>query len=116
MDKIILTDLKISTIIGTRPEERTRRQELRCSIELDCDLRIPGHSDKLEHSIDYTELERGIVQLCGQSQFFLLEKLAESIAAQCLNIPGALAITVKIEKFGVLQYGKTVAIQINRTK
>lgn len=116
MDKIILKDLKIATIIGVFPEERLNRQELVFNIELGCDLSKAGLSDKLDDSIDYTKVEKAVLTLGEQSQFFLLEKLAEETAALCLEMPGVKSVNVMIEKAGVLKHGRSVVVEIQRNK
>jgi FolB domain-containing protein len=116
MDKIILKDLKIATIIGVFPEERLNKQELVFNIELGCDLSRAGLSDKLEDSIDYTKVENAVLTLGEQSHFFLLEKMAEETAALCLKMHGVKSVNVRIEKSGALKHGKIVAVEIQRNK
>ena len=67
MDKIIISDLRLPVIVGTLPEERTRRQEIAIDLELDLDLAAAGRSDDLTDTVDYAEIERRVVELAARA-------------------------------------------------
>ena len=63
MDKIFITGLPLSTVIGTRPEERDLQQKIILDLEIDIDLEKAAGSDNLFDTIDYSEIEEKMVKL-----------------------------------------------------
>ena len=52
MDKIFITGLPLSTVIGTRPEERDLQQKIILDLEIDIDLEKAAGSDDLFDTIE----------------------------------------------------------------
>ncbi len=114
MDKIIIRDLKIPTIIGTLEWERKEKQDIVLNIEISCELRKAGKSDNLEDTVDYKTLKKRIIDLMVNAKYFLIEKAAESVAELCLATPGVKNVKVTIDKPGALRYARSVAVEIER--
>lgn len=115
MDKISLSGIKAEIIIGTFPEERTKRQPVVADLDIFCDLSAAGKSDELADTIDYFELEQRIYRMMTESQYHLLEKLAEVIAASVLKDTRIFKCRVKITKPCALKYSDPVSIEIERS-
>ena len=115
MDKISLNGIKADVIIGTFPEERTKRQVLIVDLDIFCDLSAAGKSDELSDTIDYFELEERIYSIMTQSNYHLLERLAEVIAADVLKDPRIFKCRVRIAKPCAMRYSDPVTIEIERT-
>ena len=116
MDKIIISALKVNTIIGTLPDERLCKQNLFVDIELSVDLSKAGRSDNLFDSVDYSKIESEIYELAEKSEFFLIERFAETTADICLKNELVSAAKVKVSKPGALKHSENVAVLIERTK
>ena len=86
-DRIYIQDLRVACLIGARPEERTRTQEIGIDVCLHLDLEEPGRSDRLEDTVDYGSLAAEITAMAESSSFQLLERLAEEVAALALARP-----------------------------
>jgi FolB domain-containing protein len=114
MDRIIISDLLVRAIIGVKDDERRNKQDIVITVSLAMDLRKPGRSDRIEDALDYSVLKKEIVSLAEGSQFFLIEALAEAIAARCLDRPEVLSATIRVEKPGALRFARTVAVEITR--
>lgn len=115
LDKISLNGIKAEMIIGTFPEERTRRQTVIADVEIFCDLSVAGKSDQLADTVDYFELEERIYNIMTTSEFYLLEKLAEVIAASVLRDRRIFKCRVKLAKPCALRYSDPVTLEIERT-
>ncbi len=115
-DKIVIRDLQVRCIIGTNPEERIIPGKVLLNIVLITDLRKPGRSDKLEDAVDYFVLTNRIVEYLENSQYFLLEKMAEEVAGLCLAFSGVNAVEVTIDKPEALKDAGSVAVSIWREK
>jgi len=77
MDKIRICDLRLPVIIGTLEHERKFPQNVTVNVELAYDMRKAGQSDNLFDAVDYSAVERRIIEFVSQSSFHLLEALAE---------------------------------------
>jgi len=115
-DLMHIRDLSLECIIGTNPDERETRQEVIVNITLECALAAAGKSDNLDDTINYKTLKKKIVAFVEGSEFFLVEKLADRIAAMCLDDPLTLAATVTVDKPRALTSARSVAVEIRRER
>ncbi|GIW94456.1 MAG: 7,8-dihydroneopterin aldolase [Pirellulaceae bacterium] len=114
MDEIHIRDLVVRTIIGTNPEERLERQDVLINITLYTDTRPAGRSDDLADTINYRDVAKKVMTLAEQSQFYLVEKLAEEIAALALSDPRVDRVRVAVEKPGAVRFARSVGVCIER--
>jgi FolB domain-containing protein len=114
VDKIIISDLLVRTIIGVNDHERINRQDVVINCSLSVDLSASGKSDRLEDSVDYRALNKKIVAMAEHSKFFLVEALAQAIADICLEDPAVQEARVRVEKPGALRFARTVGVEITR--
>ena len=114
MDKIFIRDLALRCIIGLYPEERINKQDVLINVTLEADLRAAGQSDDLNDTVDYKAIKLAILDLVENSEFLLIESLAERIAAICIGADKVQSATVTIDKPGALRFCKSVAVEITR--
>lgn len=115
MDTMYIRDLVVKCIIGTRPKERISKQPVIVNIELECNLAKACRSDRLEDTVNYSDLRRNIVRMMSASKFYLIEKLAGEIARICLEDKLVKAVTVTVDKPRALENAKSAAVRIRRT-
>ena len=111
MGKIFLNQLEISTIIGTLPHERIAPQQLFVDIEIVTDMKAAALSDDLHDALDYSAVEREVVQLVEKSSFQLLEALLNAIGSAVITHPEVISCKVRIEKPAASTYGKSIAVE-----
>jgi D-erythro-7,8-dihydroneopterin triphosphate epimerase len=116
MDRMYIRDLSLRCIIGTKPEERLKKQEVIVNVGLDCDLSVAGRSDDLADTINYSRLKQGIADLVEDSRFQLIEKLAQRIAELCLKDEKVLGVTVTVDKPRALRFARSAAVEIYRPR
>ncbi len=116
MDRIIISDLLVRTIIGVREDERKDKQDVLINLSLDVDLREAGRSDRLEDSVDYRALNKKILAMAERSTFYLVEALARAVADICLENPAVREARVRVEKPGALRFARSVGVEITRTR
>ena len=114
MDKIIISDLRVDTVIGTLPEERGKIQTLLINLELYLPLQKAGKSDDLFDSVDYWQIETKIIKMGENSKFFLIERFAEEIADICLQEKLISRVKIEVAKPGALKHSVKVAVCIER--
>lgn len=116
MDRIIISDLLVRTIIGVNDDERKDRQDVVINLSLSADLAQAGKTDRLEDSVDYRALNKRIVRMAEDSRFYLVEALAEAVAALCLEHPLIREARVRVEKPGALRFARSVGVEITRRR
>ena len=80
MDTVYIRDLRIETIIGIFAWEREVKQIVSLDLEMACDISAAAQSDDIKDALDYKSISKRLIQYVEQSQFQLLEALAESVA------------------------------------
>ena len=116
MDRTYIRDLALRCFIGVFPEERREKQDVVINVVLECDHRPAARSDRLEDAVDYKALKKQIVALVEASQFYLVEALADRIAASCLENPRVARVTVTVDKPGALRFARSVGVEITRER
>ncbi|GMQ96952.1 MAG: dihydroneopterin aldolase [Gammaproteobacteria bacterium] len=114
MDIIFIKDLRVETIIGIFDWERRIKQTISLELELAADIRTAASTDKLEDTVNYKAVAKRLMEFVGQSEFGLVETLAERCAELVMdefNIPW---LRLTLSKPGALRGAKNVGVIIER--
>lgn len=111
MHRIIIDSLKVSCIIGVKPEERLTPQEVIIDISLKFDLSKAAGSDNIEDTVDYDDLTRKIVKFISKSNFKLLEKLAHEVAKLAKEYTKAAEVNIIVKKPSAIKDARYVAVE-----
>ncbi|MCL2366180.1 MAG: 2-amino-4-hydroxy-6-hydroxymethyldihydropteridine diphosphokinase [Oscillospiraceae bacterium] len=84
MDKINIKNLEVYAYHGVYPEEKKRGQVFVISAVLYTDLSAAGKTDDLTKTLDYGEISRQIKSFVMESQFDLIETVAQQLAERLL--------------------------------
>ena len=115
-DRIVIKDLFLRTIIGINDDERNNRQDVLIRLVLETDTRAAGQSDDIADAVNYRTVTKQVIELVENSEFFLIEKLAEEIAKLCLAVEHVLEVQVSVEKPAALRFAKSVGVTIERSR
>ncbi len=115
-DVIYIRDLLVRGILGVRPFERLKKQDIIIHLTLWADIRKAGETDNLDDTFDYSELKNRIAEMTEGSSFFLIERLADAIAQICLEEQKVHQVKIAVEKPGALRFARTVGVEIVRRK
>lgn len=114
MDLIFIRDLRITTIVGHYPRERTNPQP----ITFDIDLAIPGtevfESDKLVNTINYAAVCAYVQRECDTHHFKLLERMADYLARAILTEFRTPYVRLAVAKLGIIKGVKQVGVMVER--
>ncbi len=116
MDRIFIKDLLVRCTLGVTAEERREKQDVLVSLDLFTDTRAAGETDRFEEALDYRALKKRVLGAVEDSQYHLVEALAERIAAVCLADDGVAQVRVIVEKPTVLRFARTVGVDITRSR
>ena len=114
LDKICIRDLACRCIVGINDEERVNKQDILVNITMYADLRKACASDNIEDTVDYKAVKKRVLTLVEDSHFSLIETLAGSIAAVCLDESGVERVRVCVDKPGALRFARSVAVTVTR--
>ena len=112
MAKISITNLPLSVIIGTTPEERKSRQTIHLDLSLEYDSAKPEQSDNLADALDYEILAKKITERTQATEFHLLEKLARFIITFIKEETKILKATVTISKPNAVAQADGVSVSL----
>ncbi|NOQ81186.1 MAG: dihydroneopterin aldolase [Methylophaga sp.] len=114
MDIIFLGGLQIETIIGIYDWERETKQTVILDIEMAHDIKKAAATDDIEDTLDYKAVSQQVISFVEQSEFFLVEKLAEEInrlIREEFNVPW---VKLTLNKKGAISGASDVGIIIER--
>lgn len=116
MDIIYLTDLRIDTVIGIFDWERRIKQTVVFDLEMGADIRKAAASDHIDDTLDYKAVAKRIISFVEESEFQLVETLAEKVAAIILDEFKVPWVRVKLNKQGAVRGARDVGVIIERGK
>jgi dihydroneopterin aldolase len=116
MDKVIIRQLRLETIIGLFPWEREVRQTLLVDVDIGTDISQAAATDDLQYTVNYAEVCDHISALADHGKFKLIETFAENISALVLHDFNASWIKVTVHKIDAMPQVSSVGITIERSK
>lgn len=115
-DTVFVHELRVETIIGIWGWERKIRQTVSIDLEMGADIRRAAETDSIDDTLNYKAISKRVQQFVADSEFQLVETMAEKIAELVLqefNVPW---IQVRVSKPGAIRGAKNVGILIHRSK
>jgi len=118
MDRILIEDLRVLTIIGALPHEREIAQPLRIDLSIGVDLHNAGRSDELNDTVHYGLVCERIVEMARDSKDILLERLAAKVADVVLEFDLVELVDVTVTKLRppVPEAVGTTSVCLTRTR
>jgi dihydroneopterin aldolase len=114
MDKIFLSALTVECIVGIWEWERRVKQTVILDLEMAADIRRAAASDSIEDTVDYKKVAKRLLAFVGESEFHLVETLAERIAQVVVVEFGVEWVKVRLNKQGAIRGARDVGIEIER--
>lgn len=114
MDIIYLKDLHIDTIIGVYDWERRTRQTVILDVEIAADISKAAKSDKIEDTLNYKAVAKRLISFVENSEFQLVETLAEHVAEVLLNDFNITWFRLTVNKQGAVRGVRDVGVIIER--
>lgn len=115
-DTVFLHELKVETIIGIWGWERKIRQTVSIDLEMGADIRRAAETDSIDDTLNYKAISKRVQQFVADSEFQLVETMAEKIAELVLQEFKVPWIQVRVSKPGAIRGAKNVGILIRRSK
>ena len=114
MDIVFIEALEIECVIGIYDWERTIRQTVVLDIEMAFDNRKPAQTDAITDTLDYKAVSKRLIAFVQQSQYGLVETLAEECARIIREEFGVAWLRLKLSKPGAVTGARNVGVLIER--
>ncbi len=116
MDKVFIEALEIECVIGIYDWERKIRQPVVLDLEMAFDNRKPAATDAIDDTLDYKAVSKRLIQFVSESDFGLVETLAERCCAIVIDEFGVASVRLKLAKPGAVRGAKAVGVIIERSR
>ena len=114
MDIIFLRNLKIDTVIGIYDWERRIKQSVILDLEMATDIKKAAKSDGIEDTLDYKAIAKRVISFVEESEYKLVETLAERIAEIIVNEFKVPWVKLSLNKIGAIRGARDVGVIIER--
>lgn len=114
MDIIFINELRIETVIGIYDWERRITQTICFDLELAADIRRAAGSDDIVDTVNYKAVAKRVQAFVAESQFQLVETLAERVAELIMREFSIPWLRLKAHKPGALRGARDVGVVIER--
>lgn len=114
MDIIYLRDLRIDAIIGVYEWERRVKQTVVLDLEMAGDVQRAALTDRLEDTLNYKAVAKRVIQFVGDSDFQLVETLAERVAEIVRHEFDVPWLRLHVNKQGAVRGARDVGVIIER--
>lgn len=105
MDYIHIDSLLFKGKHGAYARERSVEQEFAVSVRLGVDVQKACKSDKLEETVNYKEVKDKIQKVIEGESRYLIEKIAEEMAASILEDSRIQTVEITLKKNAVWDNG-----------
>lgn len=114
MDIVYINDLKVDTVIGIFDWERRIRQTVSLDLEMAADIGKAAATDHIDEALDYKTIGKRVIGFIEESEFQLVETLAEKVAQLVLNEFSVPWLKLRLSKPGALRGSRDVGVVIER--
>jgi len=116
MDLVFIEDLRIQTVIGVFDWEREITQTVSLDLKMSFDIRHAASSDDIGDTLDYKAVAKRLIQFVENSEFQLVESLAEHCARIVLEEFPVKWVQLKLSKPGAVRGSSAVGVIIERAE
>ncbi|WP_177419815.1 dihydroneopterin aldolase [endosymbiont of Lamellibrachia barhami] len=114
MDIVFIRNLRIETVIGIYDWEREIRQPVVLDLEMGADIARAAKSDHIDDTLDYKAVSKRLIQFVEESEFQLVETLAERCAEIVLDEFEVPWVRLTMNKIGAVSAARDVGVIIER--
>ncbi len=115
VDRIFLEDLRVEAVIGIFEWERRVKQTVSLDLEMATDVRRAAATDRIDDALDYKGIAKHLIRVVEESEFKLVETLAETLARIVVTEFGVPWLRLSVSKPGAIEGSRNVGIVIERS-
>ena len=114
MDIVYIKNLQIECIIGIFDWEREVKQRVSIDLEMSTDIRPAAKTGDIAFALNYKSISKRVQQFVGDSEFLLVETMAEKVAAIIREEFSVQWLRLRLSKPGALRAADDVGLIIER--
>ncbi|MCP4187149.1 MAG: dihydroneopterin aldolase [Gammaproteobacteria bacterium] len=114
MDIVFIRDLQVETVIGIYDWERKIRQIISIDLDMANDIQKAASSDNIDDTLSYKTVAKRLVEFIEQSEYELVEALAEKICAIVREEFAVPWVRLTLSKPGAVRGSRAVGVIIER--
>ncbi len=111
---VFVRDLVLDALIGIHAHELETPQRVRVNLDLAVRESDGGLDDDPANVVCYEQLVTGVQEIFNEGHVGLVETMAESIAARCLQDQRVRSARVRVEKLDIFDNAQSVGVEIER--
>lgn len=116
MDKVLIRQLRIDTVIGVYEWEKNIHQSLFLDLDMAWDNKEAAATDDYQYALCYETVSNRLTQLITEKPIELIETVAERVA-QCLLTEFMVSwVKVVVMKPGAVPSAASVGVEIERSR
>ncbi len=113
-DTVYIRGLEVRSILGIHDWERHERQTIRIDIEMAADTSRAAATESIEDALDYRAVAKAVIAHVEESSYFLVETLAERLAALIREGFAVPWVRLRVGKPGAVRFSEEVGVVIER--
>lgn len=116
MDKVLIRQLRIDTVIGVYEWEKTIHQSLFLDLDMAWDNKLAAATDDYQFALCYETVTNRLTQLVTEYPIELIETVAERVADCLLQEFKVAWVKVVVMKPGAVASAASVGVEIERSR
>ncbi|MCO4837527.1 MAG: dihydroneopterin aldolase [Oceanospirillaceae bacterium] len=116
MDTVYVHGLAVDTVIGIFDWEREIRQKVVLDVEMAVDISASAATEDIDRTVSYKDVSDRLTQFVEQSEFLLVETMAQEIAELILAEFPVPFVRIKLGKPDAISNALDVGVMIERGK
>jgi FolB domain-containing protein len=113
---IRIKNLRLNGIIGVNPWEKTEPQPLTVSIDVEFDGSRAAITDKLEDTIDYSDLASRVIEHVNASRCELIETLAGNLLKLAMEDTRVKRARIEVEKTNAIRFADSTSVEVTAVR
>ena len=109
---INIRNLRLRTLIGFNPDEKTKKQDVVLNIEIHYTIGKSVLQDQVDDALNYKTIIKRVISHVEEGQFLLLEKLVSDVLDICSDHPSVQSSSVTIDKPHALRFADSVSLTL----
>jgi len=109
---INVRNLRLRTLIGFNPDEKTKKQDVVLNIEIRYAIGESVLEDQVDDALNYKTITKRVISHVEEGQFLLLEKLVADVLGICSDHPSVQSSSVTVDKPHALRFADSVSLTL----
>lgn len=99
METIILEEIKAYSHVGVSEKERSKKQKILISVNIEPEKRYSSIKDSIDNTINYSNIKTDVKNILKTGTFNLIETAAERVAHHIKRNYRVRNVTIYVKKF-----------------